>query len=172
MERQLAICKILRTWEKATVALWCCTLLKKNLIHVVNYRDFFFLFLPHQLCAEGILAERCHNGHPAIPLLNELLLAQIDFRITLHRCLGVWVWGFFCLKMIVSLHFPFSFQACWNDSIPVIANVIQPCELWLILKDHRHFPPRRAPILLLLAVCRLPSAISRSGVRAAAELAC
>lgn len=91
MERQFVIFKILRTWEKATVALWYCALLKKNLIHVVNYKDFFFsLFLPRQFCAEGILAEWCHNGHPAIPLLNELLLTQIGFRITGHRCLGVW----------------------------------------------------------------------------------
>lgn len=132
-----------------------------------------------------------HNGHPAIPLLNELLLTQIDFRITGHRCVGIWVvgggfWfisGFFCLfvwgflivvcyfsfsfffplKTIVSLHFHFSFQACWNSSIPVIANVIQPCELWLILKDYTHFPPWCAPILLLFAVCGLPAASRGQG---------
>lgn len=70
----------------------------------------------------------------------------------MFQCLGAG--GVSCVKMIVSLHFRFSFQACWNSSIPVVANVIQPCELWLVLKVSRHFPPRRAPVLLLLAACQ------------------
>lgn len=85
-------------------------------------------------------------------------------------CLGCFLFDWFLvfffvfpLKTIVSLHFHFSFQACWNSSIPVIANVIQPCEVWLILKDYTHFPPWCAPILLLFAVCRLPAASRGQG---------
>lgn len=112
-------------------------------------------------------------ARPAIPLLNELLLTQIDFRITGCRCLGVWVDFFFFSfpENDCQSSFPFQLSGLleWHRSYH--------CQRYSAVRTvthseyYRHFSPQRAPMLLLLAVRRLPSAISGSGGPAAVELA-
>lgn len=88
----------------------------------------------------------------------------------MFRCLG-WFFFFSFPENDCQSSFPFQLSGLleWHRSYH--------CQRYSAVRTvthseyYRHFSPQRAPMLLLLAVRRLPSAISGSGGPAAAELA-